>query len=304
VTEPVSYAIPEDPANPWRLGRRVHHDPASRAYPFAEHPDAAVPVVSRDRWPSTIGILNQRRLGSCVPNTGVERIAFGDAVRPGLTAVTYGGQSRSLDERLAVDWYHDVTAIDPFDGTYPPDDTGSDGTSLAKLLKSLGLIDSYTHAFGGLPEVLAALMTGPVPVGVPWYDSMFQPTRDGELVITPNAQVAGGHEFNLDGELDVDRRRVWMTNHWYNGDGSPWGVQGRAWMSYDTLARLLGEDGDATIMHTVPTEPLAPPAPGGDGWFRVDAPVGVAVARWATRHQVPVADAGNELLRRVLHVRR
>jgi hypothetical protein len=255
VTEPYVRAIPEDPDNPFRTGRKVLHDPRSRAFPFAERPEAAVPIVSRGRWPSTIGQLNQRDLGACVPFTGVERIAFTDTVRPGLTAVAYKDTLRPLDDSLGVDWYRDVTRIDPFPGQWEPDDTGSDGTSLGKLLKSLGLIDSYTHAFGGLPDVLSALMSGPVPVGVNWYDSMFRPTSSGELVITPNAQVSGGHEFNLDGELDVDGRRVWMTNHWMNQDGSPWGVRGRAWLSFDTLDRLLGEDGDATIMHTVPVAP-------------------------------------------------
>jgi hypothetical protein len=246
------------------LGRKVNHDPRSRAFPFAARAEAAVPVASRPRWPSTIGILNQGGLGSCVPNTGVERIAFSDAVRPGLTAVPYGGGQRPLDEPLAVNWYHDVTALDPFDGTWPPDDTGSDGTSLGKLLKSLGLIQSYTHAFGGLVDVLAALMSGPVPVGVNWYDSMFTPTPTGELVITKGASVAGGHEFNFDGEVDAVARRLWMTNHWLNDDDTPWGLSGRAWMSYATAERLLGEDGDATIMHTVPAL-TPPPAPDPQG---------------------------------------
>ena len=302
MTEPFRYVIPTDPDNPFPLGRAVNHDPRSRSFAFADTPRAAVPVVSRSRWPSTIGILDQGQLGSCVPNTGVERMAFTDATRPGLTSVGYHAAHRALDETLAVDWYHDVTAIDPFPGTYPPDDTGSDGTSLGKLLKSLGLVDSYTHALGGLVDVLTALMSGPVPVGVNWYDSMFRVSDRGELVISPNAQVAGGHEFNLDGELDVDLRQVWMTNHWYNADGSPWGINGRAWLSFDTLARLLGEDGDATIMHTVPATP-APPAPDpGEATFRLTAEVAAAVARWAARHQVPVADAPNELLRRELHV--
>jgi hypothetical protein len=246
-------------AVPYALGRRVNHDPRSRAFPFAARPEAATQVASRPRWPSAIGILDQGSLGSCVPNTGVERVAFSDSVRPGLASVVYGGRRRALDESLVTDetdgWYHEVTSIDPFDGTYPPDDTGSDGTSLGKFLKSIGLVDSYTHAFGGLGDVLAALMTGPVPVGVNWYDSMFTPASSGELVITKGADVAGGHEFNLDGELDAVARRVWMTNHW-----GEWGVAGRAWMSYATLERLLGEDGDATIMHTVSV--AGPPVPG------------------------------------------
>lgn len=300
MTEPASYRIPEDPAAPFRLGRSVHHDPRSLAFPFAERREAGIPIVSRDRWPTTIRILDQGALGSCVPNTGVERLAFTDAVRPGLTGVTYGGQQRHLDEPLAVDWYHEVTAIDPFPGTYPPDDSGSDGTSLGKLLKSYGLIDSYTHALGGLPDVLAALMSGPVPVGVNWYDSMFNPSPSGELIITKNAQVAGGHEFNLDGELDVDARRVWMTNHWYNQDGSPWGVNGRAWLSFDTLTRLLGEDGDATIMHTVPAVlPPAPPAPGPGAGFPValDPDVAAHVARAAARRRIEPSAWVNDRLR-------
>jgi hypothetical protein len=258
--------IPEDPANPYRLGRNVYHDPQSARFPFAARPEARRAVVSRPAWPRRIGILDQGDLGSCTGNAGAGWVGTDTADRAGLTRITTAPELACplgpVDETFAVALYSAATDVDPFTGTYPPEDTGSDGTSVATVLKRWGLCAEYTHAFAGLPDVLTGLQSGPEMLGCNWYDSMFYPTASGELRITANAYVAGGHEFVLDGELDTALRRVWMTNSW----GPGWGLDGRAWLSYDTVTRLLGEDGDATILHAVaiidpPVPDPAPPSP-------------------------------------------
>lgn len=250
--------IPEDPANPHRLGRKINHDIRSADFPFVRRL-AAAPVVDRDRWPSSMPILDQARLGSCVPNTGVEYLGTDDALRTAMQTLLFAAPAESLhqanvqydltdadqSELLAVEFYKRVTALDPFPGAYLPpawDDTGSDGTSLGNLFVKFGLLESFEHGFGGVSDVLAALNETTVWLGTNWYDSMFDPV-DGELVISPNAAVAGGHEWGLTGRVDAARKRAEMRQHW----GLGWGLDGYAWVSFATIDRLLGEDGDATI---------------------------------------------------------
>lgn len=264
-SEYIRITIPEDPANPHRLGRKVNHDPRSADYGY--EPRRAVAIVDRPAWPSTLDILDQARLGSCVPNTGVESLATDYATRPALSTADMmrpgGSEAINLTDPLEAEgWitnpntglYHLVTNADPFDGGYTPDDTGSDGTSLGNLFLELGLIESFSHAFNGLADVLAFLSTeGPAWMGSDWYDSMFDPSSDGEVTISPNATVAGGHQYLLTGRIDAARRLVEMRNHWRNS----WGMNGRAWMSYSLIERLLGQNGDAQLIK--PKVAVVPP---------------------------------------------
>jgi hypothetical protein len=256
--------IPEDPANPYRLGRHIRHDPRSAGYPFAARPESEAPVVSRPAWARRVGVLDQGSLGSCTGNAGAGWVGTDTQDRAGVVRIGTKSEIRigdplppvgPVDEAFAVELYSQATQVDPWPGAYPPEDTGSDGTSVAAVLKAWGLAAEYTHALGGLADVLAGLQAGVVLMGTNWYDSMFRPTAAGQLVISANSYVAGGHEYDADGELDVEQRRVWVTNSWSPG----WGLAGRAWLSYDTLARLLAEDGDATILHA--TAVIDPPEP-------------------------------------------
>jgi hypothetical protein len=208
-----------------------------------------------------------------------------DSVQKGRADVT---------EALAVDLYSAATAADPFDGRWPPDDTGSDGLSVAKVLKQRGLIGAYTHCFG-IGDVLAALQDGPVITGTPWYDGMFNPGDRG--VVTISGDVVGGHEYLITG-VDVVRQEVTFDNSW----GPRWGEAGSGRMSYATYGRLLAEDGDATVLHA----PVTPgPTPPGPPPFRLelalDAATGAAVAARAAHAGVTesmwVVQAINQRLR-------
>lgn len=239
---------------PRPLGRRVHHDPRSRQFPFAGRPEAGAPIRSV-WWTRRCAILDQGRLGSCTGNAAAGWLGTDDGQQTGRADVT---------EALAVDLYSAATQVDPFPGAYPPDDTGSDGLSVCKVLKARGLISAYTHCFG-LSDVLAALQTGPVLAGTNWYEGMFTPDDRG--VVEVSGPVAGGHEYLLVG-VDTDRAEVVFANSW----GTGWGDGGYGRMSYDTLRRLLGEDGDATVPH--PPVPAGPPP--GAASFLVEVPAGVA----------------------------
>ena len=152
----------------------------------------------------------------------------------------------------------EATAIDPYAGQFPPDDTGSDGLSVTKVLKALGLIDSYTHGFT-VNDLLVALRSTPVLIGIPWFDQMFYPNADGYVAI--GGALAGGHEVCVVAYDDIDKFVV-FANSWSN----TWGVAGYGKMTLPTLSKLLDQDGDVTVPHALvvapaPPSPPSPPAP-------------------------------------------
>lgn len=240
--------IPELPIEGRRLGRHVNHDPRSLAFQVVAGPRGALVSVRHERF---IPVLNQGSLGSCTGNAAEGAIGSGDlypALPANLPARPTG--DADVDENQAVALYSAATSLDSYAGEYPPDDTGSDGLSVAKAALAAGLISGYTHATS-LDAALTALAQRPVIAGINWYSSFDEPDRSGRIAIKRGAYVRGGHEICLD-ELDVERRLIGFTNSW----GSSWGLEGRAFISWDDFERLLSEDGDVTAF-----VPLSEPAP-------------------------------------------
>ena len=230
------------------LGRRLdaaqHHDPRSLRYLVP-----ATAVESKD-WERRIPILDQGALGSCTGNAAVGALG----TQPLYDALPEG---TVLDEALAVRIYSEATKIDPYDGEYPPDDTGSDGLSVAKVCKRLGLISGYLHATS-VDAMCRALQTGPVIVGVNWYEGFDQPDENGIAVV--GGRLRGGHEFEVVG-LDVKRRLFYAVNSW----GRSWGQSGYFWFSFDDMARLLSEGGDCTqLLPATAPAPTPTPIPAAD----------------------------------------
>src|SRR3954471_15061773 len=98
-----------------RLGRHVNHDPRSRAYAYLATGRTLQPV----RHTRHAAVLDQGNLGSCTGNAMTGALAS-DPLYAGLPSGT------TLDENLAVHLYSVATSMDDFNGTYPPEDTGSD----------------------------------------------------------------------------------------------------------------------------------------------------------------------------------
>jgi hypothetical protein len=238
---------PSDP----RLGRHVLHDSRSLQYQVEPRDAATLKSVRHMR---RIPILDQGQLGSCTGNAAVGVLG----TDPFVTTVPSVG---ALTEAFAVKVYSDATKLDPYGGTYPPTDTGSDGLSVAKVLKNLGLISGYQHATS-LAAVLTALQDKPVIVGTKWLSSMFTPASDGRINISGSNE--GGHEYEID-EIDVENRRLWMDQSW----GQSFGLQGRAYFTWDDFGQLLADRGDCTVFTPntqpaptpTPPTPPAPPAP-------------------------------------------
>lgn len=219
--------IPHADNLPHPLGRHINHDEASKAFPAQLAND-----VMHVRHTRTNAILDQGSLGSCTGNAMVGCLGTQPyRLHPGV----------SLDEALAVAIYEQATALDPYPGQYPPDDTGSDGLSVAKAAQARGLIRAYDHAFGLEQTILAASLR-PVIIGIPWYDSMFDPDIHGFVVRSAGARLAGGHEVVVTA-VRTDLQAIVFDNSW----SAAWGRNGRAYMSFDLLGDLLDEGGDCTV---------------------------------------------------------
>lgn len=245
MTENRTVFIEEDVVENKRLGRHVNHDPRSLSFQVFAQPARTLKSVKHTRH---IPVLDQGDLGSCTGNAAVGLAGTGtvfDALPSGHVV---------LDEALAVKVYSRATQIDPFSGTYPPTDTGSDGLSAAKAVKELGLIAGYTHATS-LSAMQSALQDTAVMIGVNWYSGFDYPDSSGFVKVS--GYVRGGHEFVVD-EIDMEKQRFGATNSW----GTGFGVNGRFYFSFADMTRLFNEDGDCTqlLPLTVPT-PTPTPTP-------------------------------------------
>jgi hypothetical protein len=203
------------------LGRKVHHDPRSLNFP-APVSSAHKPVAHVHHGP----VLNQGKIGSCTGNAMAQAINT-DPFSP----------TKLLVEADAVAIYSAATRIDPSPGEYPPQDTGSNGLSVAKVAQKMGLIGSYTHAFG-LDHAIGALQLSPLLLGIHWYQDMFTPDTQG--FVHPGGTLAGGHEILA--IADTGKHLV-ILNSW----GRTWGRQGTFLLSYDDFGALLADDGDVVV---------------------------------------------------------
>ena len=221
----------ENPATPYPypLGRLVEHDERSRQFPAR-----AVTKIKPVIWRRHGQVLDQGSLGSCT----------GNAAAHAMNCEPYRARMRQLGKPLlrqpdAISIYQDATIIDQFPGTYPPEDTGSSGLAVAKVLRNRGLIEGYSHAFSP-DQARGALQLGPVLFGTWWHNSMFEADEHGYL--HPDGNKVGGHEILLIG--DNGKGKLTLLNNW----GPHWADRGRFYLTYQDFAELMLDQGDVTAL--------------------------------------------------------
>jgi hypothetical protein len=267
------------------LGRHVHLDSRSKAYALQP---SATPIRSV-RHAAHIGILDQGEVGACTGNASTSC-----AYHEPYFAATSKPWFYVPDEGGALAWYHDNTVADDYAGTYPPDDTGSDGLTSSKVAVKHGIASGYQAALD-LASSLAGLMAGPGITGIPFYNSMFDVGSDGLMTVTTSSGLAGGHELCVDEVVLPDALGngtgdilVGGPNSW----GPGWGALGRWYLRASDWWALRKNDGDVYFW-TPATQPAPSPAPTpGDP---ADVALWAATKHWATaeRHIVDNAKAAH-----------
>lgn len=219
----------EIPSTDPRLGRNVAHDDRSRAFtgPLVGTGTTLATVFHRQYDPTP---MPNQVIGNC---TGCAEM---------MMANTVGNRrvGKVLTMAQADRCYFRATEIDGFDGTMPPEDTGSDGLHAAKASVEQGVGSSYRWYFG-IDQVLRGLQLLPIAVGTVWLNRMFDPDPRTHVVsVDQSDEVAGGHEWLLTG-YDARTRLVTGKCWW----GPDFGYRGRFKTAVEGLEWLLGQDGDA-----------------------------------------------------------
>jgi hypothetical protein len=207
-----------------RLGRNKVHDPASRSFAMGAPVDRSTWKDKAIRLYEPIPNPNQT-IGCC---TGVAKCSQFNAIGNRKTGVVL-----KMDDAVRI--YSRNTAIDPWEGSYPPDDTGSSGLASAKTAVEFGLGGTYRWLFGGADEVVQNIVEGrAISVGTWWYWDMFSPDADGRVHVEGGR--AGGHQYVIRG---YDASRDWVLGRCW------WGEFRDFWIARVDLDTLLRDGGDA-----------------------------------------------------------
>lgn len=213
------------------LGRQKVHDERSRSFPMLASVDRSSWRDKSVRVYDPIPNPNQT-VGCC---TGVAK-----SVQLNSVGNRVAGRVLNMDDALRL--YSKASAIDPFPGAWPPEDTGSSSLASCKAAQFFGLAGEYRWIFGGADEVVQNVMEGRViSVGTWWYWDMFYPWTTGGIA-RPTGGKAGGHQWAVRG-YDVDRDLV-LGRCW-------WGDFKDFWIKRSDLDALLRDEGDAHFQRTV-----------------------------------------------------
>jgi hypothetical protein len=206
------------------LGRHKVHDPRSR--------DFALPTtVDRSTWRTKAIRVYDPSPNPNQPNGCCTAVA--KCVQLNAAGNRKPGRVLNMDDAQRI--YARETVIDPFPGTFPPDDTGSDGLSSCKVAVEEGLGGEYLWLFGGADEVVQNVMAGRVvSVGTSWYWNMFNTDADGRVSVS--GDLAGGHQWSVRG---YSRSRDWVLGRCW------WGTFRDFWIARSDLDALLRDGGDA-----------------------------------------------------------
>jgi hypothetical protein len=212
------------------------HDPESKKYAIRSTLRGRDIVKKKTIWQPGV-VLDQGSEGACVGFAWTADL-LAKPVPPKEQPPEHVGNS------FAIGVYKEAQKIDEWPGE------SYEGTSVlagAKIIKGKGFIQEYRWCFG-IDDVRDAVISeGPVVVGVPWYEGMYE-TLPGGLVRLSGKKV-GGHAITIIGYDPAMRinGRTYEVFKWRNSWGSSYGVSGSGYIRYNDLAKLLAQQGEACV---------------------------------------------------------
>lgn len=244
------------------------HDERSRKHDIRSVLSAGVPIQKK-MWDEGI-VLDQGSEGACV--------GFGWTGEYLSTPAPPAAQPRtSVAETYAKGVYVNAKLIDEFSGE------NYEGTSVlagAKVMQSRGIIESYRWAFDLQSIRDAIIQEGPVVIGIPWKEGMYDTAPGG--IVKVSGKLVGGHCLILTGydpAMKIGSRK-YEVYRWRNSWGSSYGVGGSGYIKATDLDKLLKSTGEACI----PMGRKTPPVFGSDvskkSFLKV---IGEKVLTWTKR---------------------
>jgi hypothetical protein len=221
------------------LGRIEAPDERDREYPMSRVIETPPPSRRWRYWWKRGWWGDQGNTPQCVAYAWLHWVADGPDTSRTLRQ-RQGVPAPYIDPRTL---YCRAQQLDPWPGDCnSPRSQQYDGTSIragAKALQEFGFIGSYWWSWKLDSVVDALLTTGPVIVGTAWYSDMTTP-RDG--FVRPTGLYQGGHAYLLNG-VNRDREVIRIKNSW----GKDWGKDGSAYITFEDMAALLADSGEAVL---------------------------------------------------------
>lgn len=234
--------MPYDSAANRTLDWHSYHDPRSRNYASSA---VLEPFTTRQAKRARVfwkpgPQLDQGQEGACVGFSWTQEL-FTSPIRVPL-------QPFHAPDAFAAGLYHRARQLDDFPGE---DYEGTSVLAGAKVITEHGWMSEYRWAFGIDDVIQALLYSGPVVLGIPWFDDMFTPDLYGEL--HKGGGLAGGHAILANGYHGGKQvhpssgRPARPMIHLQNSWGPAWGQDGGAWIDTAALSELLHDDGEACV---------------------------------------------------------
>lgn len=180
-------------------------------------------------------ILDQGSEGACV-GFGWTAEGLASPVRVDLTRLK--ARAPKEPNKFAQYIYAFAKTIDEFDGV---DYEGTSVLAGAKSMQTFGLLKEYRWAFSMDEVIDGILVRGPVVLGIPWYESMYEAPKG---ILKVSGEQVGGHCILAVGYkvYPGGEDAVILQNSW----GKSWGINGLAEIKVSELAKLL-KDGEACL---------------------------------------------------------
>jgi hypothetical protein len=212
---------------PFELGRFFVRDYRDDDYIFQKNLMGNVSSSNTKYWLDNYWWENQDRLPICVGCAWCHWIEDGP--------ITHQSESKPILSPITI--YNEAQKLDSIPGE------NYKGTSVragAKYLKSIKKIKKYLWIKDIQTLVYTILNTGPVIAGTIWYYDMFYPNENGLIQI--GGEKSGAHAYVING-VNVEKELFRIKNSW----GKGWGKDGRAYISFSDMKRLLNEYGEICL---------------------------------------------------------
>lgn len=212
------------------------HDPGSRRFPIREV--VGTPGIRPRSW--DVGTcLDQGSEGACV--------GFGWTGEL-LASPMPCHADEATGNTYALRTYRRAKQIDQWIGE---DYSGTSVLAGAKAIREAGYMDGFRWAFG-IDDVRDTVIAyGPVVIGVPWLEGMYETRPSGLVEVSGN--VVGGHCLLVYGYHPSARIRGedysarFNIFRWRNSWGAGYGVDGNGYIRYEDLRDLLAGTGEACV---------------------------------------------------------